>query len=79
MHLERPTYGCTVKLLTILFWSIFFILTDFILETELTLGYPHVHARKLFYFLQAGVRFLDLPGKIVPPVKLATKRMKGVF
>ena len=37
------------------------------------------HVRLFFYFLQAGARFLELPGNIVPPLKLATKRMKRVF
>ena len=42
------------------------------LKTELTLGYPHVHVRLFFYFLQAGERFLELQGNIVPPFKLVT-------
>ena len=79
MHLDRPTYGYTGKLITILYYfGVFFSFWLILFLKTLPLLYPHVHVRLFFYFLQAGARFLELPGNIVPPFKLATKRMKGV-
>ena len=75
MHLDRPTYVCTGKLITYDFGLSFLYCIILFLKTKLPLVYHMcTHVRLFFYCLQAGARFLELPGNIVPPLKLATKR-----